>query len=212
MIARTHTSSTITRNYIDNCFLEWTNEQDAAPEFNAEFSFSALTIADNIFLSGDVAPWFSYIVIKPHGPGHFLSGVTITGNHFRSINGSIDRAERVDTSFADLDYTRMKDVTFAANSFHNVRDQVFSPLTLRHSEATPATTWVVETAGKLPFGARVLSVDGIATRGAITNAAGTPQFYALGIEPEQGSNGDLVHLTWPEAVQGEVQITLRLDT
>jgi len=212
VIARTHTSSTITGNYIDNCFLEWTNEQDAAPEFNAEFSFSAFTIADNIFLSGDVAPWFSYIVIKPHGPGHFLSGVTITGNHFRSINGSIDRAERVDTSFADLDYTRMKDVTFAANSFHNVRDQVFSPLTLRHSEATPATTWVIETADKLPFGARVLTVDGIAARGAITNAAGTPQFYAPGIEPEQGSNGDLVHLIWPEAVQGEVQLTLRLDT
>ncbi|MGA9410717.1 MAG: glycosyl hydrolase family 28-related protein [Roseobacter sp.] len=212
VIARTHASSTITGNYIDNCFLEWTNEQDAAPEFNSEFSFSALTIADNIFLSGDVAPWFSYIVVKPHGAGHFLSGVTITGNHFRSINGSIDRAERVDTSFADLDYTRMKDVSFTANSFHNVRDQVFSPLTLRHKEASAATTWVIETADKLPFNARALSVDAVATRGSISNTEGTAQFYAPLVESEQGSNGNLVHLLWPEAVEGEVQITLRMDT
>lgn len=212
VIARTHTSSTITGNYVDNCFLEWTNEQDAAPEFNSEFSFSALTIADNIFLSGDVAPWFSYIVVKPHGAGHFLSGVTITGNHFRSINGPIDRAERVDTSFADLDYTRMKDVTFAANSFHNVRDQVFSPLTLRHREARVATTWVIQAEDKLPFGARVLSVDSVVSRGAIHDVDGTPQYFAPGIEAEQGADGSLVHLIWPDAVAGEVQITLRLDT
>lgn len=212
VIARTHTSSTITGNYIDNCFLEWTNEQDAAPAFNSEFSFSALTVADNIFLSGNVAPWFSYIVVKPYGAGHFLSGVTITGNHFRSINGSIDRVERVDTSFADLDYARMKDVTFAANSFHNVRDQVFSPLTLRHNEASVAGIWVVGPQDKLPFHARALSVDAVAARGTIRDAAGTARFYAPGIEAEQGTGGDLVHLTWPEPVRGEVQITLRIDT
>ncbi len=212
VIARTHTSSTVTGNYVDNCFVEWTNEQDAAPEFNAEFSFSALTIADNIFLSGAVAPWFSYIVVKPHGPGHFLSGVSVTGNHFRSINGAIDRAERVDTSFADLDYARMKDVTFAANSFHNVRDQVFSPLTLRHREASVAATWVVADQGKLPFAARALSVDAVTARGAIVDAAGAVQHVAPAVLPEQGGAGELVHLVWPEPVEGEVQITLRMDT
>jgi hypothetical protein len=80
ILANTHVSSIISGNYIDNCFIEWSNEHDAAPEFNTEYSFSALSITDNVFLSGEVAPWFSYIIVKPHGAGHFLSGVTITGN------------------------------------------------------------------------------------------------------------------------------------
>ena len=63
IIAKSHASSVITGNYIDNCFIEWTNEYDSAPEFNSEFSFSALSVTDNVFLSGDVAPWFSYFVI-----------------------------------------------------------------------------------------------------------------------------------------------------
>ena len=211
ILGRTHASTTLTGNYVDNCFIEWTNEQDAAPEFNSEFSFSALTIADNIFLSGDVAPWFSYIVVKPHGQGHFLSGVTITGNHFRSINGSIDRAERIDTSFADLNYDRMKNVTFTGNSFHNVSDQVSSPLTLRHTEASPSATWVIDTQQKLPFGARAQSVDAVVPRGLVTDAAGTARFEAAAALTEQGGGQDAVHLLWPQPVQGEVQLTLRID-
>ena len=211
ILAQSHASSAITGNYIYNCFIEWTNEQDAALEFNSEFSFSALTIANNIFLSGAVAPWFSYIVVKPHGAGHFLSGVTITGNHFRSINGAIDRAERVDTSFADLDYSRMKNVTFSGNSFHNVQDQVSSPLTLRHSEAGATDTWVVECPGKLPFGAQAQSADAVVARGFILDASGVARHDMPAVLSEQGPAGDAVHLLWPVPVTGEVQLTLRID-
>ena len=97
----------ITGNYIDNCFIEWTNERDPTPAFTGGFSFSSLTIANNVYLSGDVAPWFTYIVVKPFAAGHFLNGVTVTGNRFRSINGSITRAETVDTSFAELDHSKV---------------------------------------------------------------------------------------------------------
>ncbi|MEO0390425.1 MAG: glycosyl hydrolase family 28-related protein, partial [Pseudomonadota bacterium] len=69
VIARAHTASVINGNYIDNCFIEWTNEHDPAPGYTTGFSFSALSITDNVFLSGDVAPWFSYIIVKPHGAG-----------------------------------------------------------------------------------------------------------------------------------------------
>ncbi|MCB4380036.1 right-handed parallel beta-helix repeat-containing protein, partial [Synechococcus sp. MU1644] len=105
-----YTATVITGNYVDNCFIEWTNERDPTPAFTSGFSFSSFSMTDNVFLSGSVAPWFSYLVIKPHGAGHFLNGVTVTGNRFQSINGQIDRAERVDTSFADLDYDRNRSV------------------------------------------------------------------------------------------------------
>ncbi len=211
VIANTHCSSIVSGNYIDNCFIEWTNEQDAAPEFNTEFSFSALSISDNIFLSGDVAPWFSYIVVKPHGAGHFLSGVAITGNRFRTINGTIDRAERVDTSFADLDYSRMKNITFSANSFHSVSRQVSNPLRIKHAQVTEAQTWVVDPDGQLPFGAWVRTVDSVVADGKIRNAAGEQQFVMPYTTAQNGTNADQVHLKWPQAVRGDATVTVRID-
>ena len=38
-----------TGNYIDNCFVEWTNEHDAAPDFSSEYSFGGLSLTGNVF-------------------------------------------------------------------------------------------------------------------------------------------------------------------
>ena len=141
----------VTGNYVDNCFIEWTNEQDPTPDHTNGYSFSARTISYNIFLSGEVAPWFSYIVVKPHGAGHYLSGVNITGNRFRSLNGSIDRAERVDTTYADLDISRCKNVVMKGNSFHAVTTQVENVAEIEHNQSTPSDTWVIDTAGHLRY-------------------------------------------------------------
>jgi len=212
IIAGTYTSSTISANYIDNCFIEWTNEQDSTPDHASGFSFSAMSIADNIFLSGDVAPWFSYIVVKPHGTGHYLNGVSITGNRFRSINGSIDRAERVDTSFADLDYTKMKNVTFEGNSYHSVSKQVFNPLRVRHSENTASQNWDVGVDGELPFGAYARSVDSVVALGKITNGSGATVYSMPYVQTEQGPGKDEIKLVWQEPVKGDVMVSVRIDT
>lgn len=82
-------------NYIDNCFVEWTNEHEAEPTFTSGFGFSSLSVSDNVFLSGAVAAWFAYIVVKPFGARHSVSNLTVNGNNFRSINGVINRIERV---------------------------------------------------------------------------------------------------------------------
>ncbi len=74
----------------------------------AQFSFGGLTITGNMFTTNDVADWFNFIVIKPYGPGHFINGFAVIGNVFRSLNGRIDRVEHVDTTFADLDYSRTR--------------------------------------------------------------------------------------------------------
>tara|TARA_B100000780_G_C21015875_1_gene406983 strand:- start:173 stop:928 length:756 start_codon:yes stop_codon:yes gene_type:complete len=171
IIAKSHASSVITGNYIDNYFIEWTNEYDSAPEFNLEFSFNALSITDNAFLSGDVAPWFSYFVIKPHGACHFLSGMSVAGNRFKSLGTNIDRAERVDTSFADLDYGRMRDVNFNANSFHGIRESVSNPLRLKHTESSVATTWTIETDDQFPFKGQALAIDSVVALGRIRNSS-----------------------------------------
>ncbi|MDX2482438.1 MAG: glycosyl hydrolase family 28-related protein [Pseudodonghicola sp.] len=212
VLTASYCSSTLSSNYVDNCFIEWTNEHDSSPDFVSGYSFSALSIADNIFLSGDVAPWFSYIVIKPHGSGHYLNGVNVTGNMFRSINGSIDRAERVDTSFADLDYTRFKNVTFVGNTYHAVTYQVMNPLRVRHKESSAAKTWTVEAGGELPFEARARGVDGIVTLDAVKTGSGDTVHDLPYVELEQGARGDKVKLVWSEAVKGEVAVSLRIDT
>ena len=211
VLANDHTSTIVSGNYVDNCFIEWTNEQDPTPAFSAGYSFSALSISDNVFLSGDVAPWFSYIVVKPHGEGHFLNGVTISGNRFRTLNGSIDRAERVDTSFADLNYGRTKNVTVAGNSFHGVDKQVANPLRVYHDQASPAESWTVQANGGLPFGAWARAIDSVVARGKIRNAASVVRHSAPYARLEEGPDRDRVILVWDEAMRGEVIATIRID-
>jgi len=211
ILASTYCSTTVSDNYVDNCFIEWTNEQDPTPDFTGGFSFSSLSVTDNVFLSGDVAPWFSYIVVKPYGNGHFLNGVSVSGNKFRSINGSIDRAERVDTSFSGLDFSRTKNVFYEGNTFHNVDASVANPLRIRHEQSSAAKTWTVDPGDGLPFGGRSRGVDSVIALGAITTSGGSSRYAMPYADLEQGSNKDQVDLVWEESVRGEVQLTMRMD-
>lgn len=211
IFANNYTSTNFTGNYVDNCFVEWTNEQDSSPDFSSGFSFSAFSITDNVFLSGDVAPWFSYIVVKPHGTGHFLNGVSISGNKFRSINGNIDRAERVDTSFADLDFNRSKHVHFEGNSFHSVDKQVMNPLRVKHSQGSTAQTWTIGVDGELPFGGWAKRVDAIVAKGKIRDGSSSTKYSMPYVETLQGSNKDQIKLVWDEPVRGEVAVIIRID-
>ncbi len=210
VLTRTNNRGTITGNYIDNCFIEWGNEHDFAPDFASEFSFSALSITGNVFLASDMAPWFTYITVKPHGPGHFLDGMTVTGNTFRAI-GSINRVEAVDTSFADLDYDRVRNITFAENSFHNVDIHAQSPLVMEHVEASAAATWVVTPAPRLPFGAWAQVVESVLPEGALRNGIGDAVHASPWFEGRQGPENDRINLHWPQAVSGKVILKVRID-
>ena len=170
VIANAHVSSITSGNYIDKCSIEWTSEYDPAPEFSSKFSFSALSVADNEFLSGDVAPWFSYIMMKPHGVGHFLKGVSISRNCFKFLGVAIDPVEGVDTSFADLEYSQMREINFADNSFHGVNERVSNPNRFKHTEGSVATTWVIDTADQLTFKEQAWAVDNVVVVGRIRNS------------------------------------------
>ncbi len=211
ILTSTYCSTTISDNYVDNCSIEWTNERDEEPDFDGGFSFSALSICDNVFLSGDVAPWFSPIVVKPYGTGHFLNGLVVTGNKFRSTNGKIDRAERVDTSFADLDMNRANDVFFDGNTFHNVEVHAANPLRLRHSQGSATRTWSVDTDGQLPFEGEARGVDSIVPLGAIETSSGGGRFALPYVALRQGGDRDQVNVVWQENVRGQIMIQVRMD-
>ena len=211
VISGTYTSCTISENYLDNAYIEWTNEQDATPDHVTGFSFSAMAITDNIFLSGDVAPWFNYIVVKPYGTGHFLNGVVVTGNKFRSINGNIDRADGVDTSIAALDPNRYNNVVYENNTYHNVLEQAANPLRVRHNQSSESNSWTVDTDGLLPFGGHTRSVDSIVAINGITNSSGSTRYNMPNVSLLQGSSQDQIDLNWGESVKGSVNVIIRMD-
>jgi hypothetical protein len=212
VLTSSYVSTTITANYIDNCHVEWTNEHDATPDFTSGMSFAGLTVSDNIFLSGDVAPWTSHIVIKPFGTGQYLNGVMVTGNKFRSINGSIDRAERVDDSIAPLDATRHKHVAFHSNSYHQVSNQVANPARVIHSEPSASQTWTVDLSAVLPFAGRANGVDAVVAQGRIRTGSDAPQYAMPHVILEQAPAGAGVDLQWGTAVKGEIALVARMDS
>ena len=201
----------ITGNYIDNCFIELTNEHEPEPDIGTQFSFGGLTITGNTFTAQGVGASFSWIVITPRGTGHFVSGLTVIGNVFRARDGNADRVEKVDTTYAALNYLSFRNIVFESNTYNGVTQATSSPLHIQHSQGTAADTWVVDGSAYLPFGARARNVTAIVLEGAVTNASNAVQWaqpYAL---VEQGTGGKLVHLKWPSAVKGVAQVTLRCD-
>lgn len=201
----------LTGNYIDNCFVELTNEHDPAPEFSSEFTFGGLTITGNTFIASNCSSSFSFLVITPRGVNHSIAGLAVTGNVFRMFGATIDRVERVDTSFASFNRASYRNVVFSNNSFNGVTQSTASPVMIEHSQNTESNTWVVGAAGFLPFGGRARNVTGIVAEGAITNSSGAAQYVMPYVLTEQSTNGQSVHIKWPNAVKGRAQVTIRCD-
>ena len=204
-------NSIITGNYIDNNFIEWTNEHDATPELQVQYSFGGLTVTGNIFTVSDVAPWFNWIVIKPYGPNHYLHGLAVTGNSFRSFTGNITRVEAVDTTFADLDKSRMRNVTFEHNTFTGIDELTMSPISIEHTEASASSSWLVDAAPFLPFAGFARSVEAVCADGALTTAVGAAVYEMPYAETRVGSNQDQIRLRFGTACKGTARIRVRVD-
>ncbi len=211
VITQTNPRLTFSGNYIDNCWVEWSNEHDAEPAFTGGFSFGGLSIVGNHFFASDVAPWFRWIVIAPKGSGQFVHGLSVSDNTFRTINSTVDRSEGVDTTNGSLDYSRFRNVTFAANAFNGVTQIAMTPLTILHTQNSVADTWVVDGGAFMPFGARARNTTSIVAEGAIITSSGAAQYVMPYVVNEQGTNRDQVHLRWPTAVRGKVLATIRCD-
>lgn len=201
----------VTGNYIDNCTVEWTNEHDNIPDLGAEYHFGALTLTGNTFTVQGVAPGFRWLILKPFGAGHSIQGLSVVGNVFRTVNATVDRIEAVDTTFAPLDYGSFKNVVFQANSFAGITQPTASPVLIQHVQATAADTWVVDSAGYLPFGARSRNVEAVTFEGAVKNTSNVTQYAMPFTVNEQGAGGAFAHLRFGLAVSGTAWVTLRCD-
>lgn len=211
VITTTNPRSMIDGNYIDNNFIEWTNEHEVNPAFANQFSFGGLTITSNTFMNIDVADWFNWIVIKPYGPGHFIHGLSVVGNVFRSTSGRIERIERVDSSIADLDRSRMRNVVFSDNVFHNIDIETRNPLSVDHDQTSAASTWTLGTNGRLPFGGYARTVEAIVPESRLRNGSGAFVYTMPGVTKSEGTNNDQIKLHWPESTRGAVRVSVRMD-
>ena len=201
----------LTGNYIDNCFVEMSNEQDDQPNYSAEYTFGGLTISGNIFTAADVGPWFRWLVITPRGTGHSLNGYIVSNNAFRVSDGAIDRVEMVDTTFANLEFDSFRNVVFENNAFNGISQPSLSPVLVQHSQNTEADTWSVNAAAYLPFGSWARNVTALVPEGAITNVANVAQYVQPYTLVQQGAGSNLASLKWPTPVKGLMQVTLRCD-
>ncbi|MDO9524286.1 MAG: glycosyl hydrolase family 28-related protein [Gemmobacter sp.] len=202
--------SVVSGNYIDNCFVEMTNEREPDPNWNNQFSFGGVSITGNIFTTIGAVPGFAWLVITPYGSGHYIQGLSVTGNTFRTANGSITRAEKVDTSYADLDYSRFRNITVHGNNYNGVSQTMYNPVIVSHQQNTGATSWPIDGASFLPFGGWARVVTSVVAEGAIS-AEGTTRYDMPYVQTEQGATRKLVHLRWPVAVSGKVNVTIRVD-
>lgn len=206
-----YNSSSVAENYVDNCFIEWTNEHDASPSYTSGYSFSALSITDNIFYASNVASWFRYIVIHPHGSGHFLNGLTVTGNKFRTHAGLISRVESVNTTFASLNPERYSRVNFANNTFHGISTPCENPLRVRYSRSSRSSSWTISSGGKLPFSGRARGCDSVVATAPLRTQLGTTKYTAPYVELKQGGSQNQIRLRWPESLSGEVTVVMRVE-
>ncbi len=211
VLTNKNSKSTFAGNYIDNCFLELTNEHDVEPEHTTGFSFGGLTIEGNIFYAIDVAPWFSFVVITPYGPGHFLQGLMVTGNVFRSTGGRIDRADKLDTTFASMNFNRFRNVVFQNNAYNGIDFPTESPTVILHEQNTESTNWTVTTGDKLPFGGWARTVPSIVMENPARDASNTIRYEMPYVQVQQGVNNNEVRLRWPQATRGRAIVTVRVD-
>jgi hypothetical protein len=211
VLTRVNLLTTISGNYIDNCFIELTNEHAAAPNWNNQFSFGGLTMTGNFFLCSNTTAAFRFFVVRPFGSGHFLNGLQVNGNVFRTLSGTIERVEGVDATIAPLDSSRHRNVIWENNAYNGIEVPAESPLVIRHQQTSAATNWIINTGGRLPFRGRARTVPSFTLEGVPQGPGNEVRTGMPYVNILQGPDQDQVRLTWPSETRGRVVMTVRVD-
>ncbi len=207
-------NSVITGNYIDNCTIEVANEHANLTNVGPNtVPFGALSITGNIFLVSSVPTWFTYIRLSPYGNGHHIDGVSVVGNTFKVIGGSvIDRVESVDASNGGFDFSLTRNVIFQGNNFEEVSNRTENPAYVEVNQPSAAVSWTYSHADKVPFGTQVRGVTGWSAVGQIQDGGGVASYDTPYFTTASGAAGDEVIVNWSAARRGTLQLTLRCDT
>ncbi|WP_107497664.1 glycosyl hydrolase family 28-related protein [Thalassobius sp. I31.1] len=210
IIALGNCTTTFVGNYVDNSFIEWSNEYDSHPGFQSENSFGGLTISDNVFIASNVAPWFNWIVVKPYGGGHFIHGMNVSGNVFKALSGQVDQVDKLDSSFASLDFGRCRNLRWEGNTYTAVTKKTHSPAMVEFDQATDSKTWTVDFEPHMPFGGRARNVMSVTAEGAIMSG-GSQATDMPYVTPETGPDKDQVKVTWANPSRGRIHVVARVD-
>lgn len=212
VIADANAKCTFTGNYVDNCYIEWTNEKDPTPDFTGGLSFHGLTVQGNIFFATNTAPWMRFISVKPFGTDHFINGMSVTGNLFKKTNGAqLEAVDGVDDSIAGLDLNRTADLEFKGNTYHGIIKRTENPISLRAVEATATQTWNVDLSDWLPFGAPAKYALPVLPDGPLRSSSNVVVYSAPYTQGFQGTGGQTLRVTWSQAVKGAAYVTARCD-
>ncbi|MEL6793357.1 MAG: right-handed parallel beta-helix repeat-containing protein, partial [Pseudomonadota bacterium] len=211
VFTETKINSTVSGNYIDNCWIEWSNEH--AVNISSSSIFGSLTVNDNLFFASNVAEAsFRFLYLKPFASGMGLVDLSVTDNTFRVSGGSINRAEGVLSDGGSLDPDRFKNIRFAGNGFEAVNTAAQNPLRVEYSLASGSASnaWFVNSNGQLPFNGPARNVDAVVATSEIRNGGGGGVTAMPWTQSQQGG-GSLIRLNWPQAVHGSVAVTMRGD-
>jgi len=213
VLSNTNVKSTIFGNYIDNSYIEWGNEHDAAPELAGEFSFGGLTINGNIFTANGIANWSNFIVIRPYGPGHYINGLSIADNVFKHINGApLEAVDGVDDSIAPLDGSRTANFLMTGNVYHGIIKNTQNPVTVKVTENSDLNVWEADLRDWLPFETEARVAVSVLPEGAVRSPANVAVFTAPYATTRHGVGRGSIRLNWSQPVHGSVQLTARCDT
>ncbi|MEM8871623.1 MAG: glycosyl hydrolase family 28-related protein, partial [Pseudomonadota bacterium] len=204
--------TTISGNYIDTQFIEFTNEHASDAANNSNQGFGRVSIVGNVFTATQVPDWFEFIVWSPIGTNHRLEGINVIGNTFQLFGGStIDRVDGVDTSLGNFDYSETINLVWEGNSYGSVRTSTASPALLEVNRSSVSTTWSADASDQMPLGCHALGVDGVTAHGPLLNSSGTTVFETPYVNPAVGANGQGVDVTFSTPVRGTVQLKIRAD-
>lgn len=208
-------NSIITGNYIDNCFIDVSNEHAHYTNVGSgTVPFGSLSITGNIFVTSDVVAWFTFIRLSPYGSGHHIDGISVIGNTFKEItnSGTIDRVESVVTSNGNIDHSLSKNIVFQGNSFTDINQRTENPAYVDITQTAAAATWSYAHATKAPFGGQVRGVEGWSAIGPIQDGANIAKYESPNFTLTQGGAGNIVNINWPAARKGRMNLKLRSDT
>jgi hypothetical protein len=212
VLTSTNAKTTFEGNYVDNCYIEWGNEYDSAPDFQSELSFHGLSLNGNIFFATGAAPWMNFLLIKPYGSGHFINGLTVCDNLFKKTKGAqLTAVDGIDTTYATLDADRAAGLLWTGNTYHGIVKRTENPVTVRAVEGSPQQVWNIDLTDVLPFNSAAVAATGIVHDGPIRSVSNVVQYTVPYTTPKQGSDQQTMQLRWATAVKGAAYVTVRCD-
>ena len=195
-------------NYIDNCWIECTQEHIYGDRSSVNAFIGYQTITGNHFTLSNIddASGFAFIKFRPFGNNEKLVGLSVIGNVFVNYcDTNMESAEAIVTANGNIDWNKTTDVVFSGNSWRSINHQSSSPNYKKVSRSTSAKTWTEDFQDDLPFGAKPLRVISLVANSDLTSSH-LPKTATL-----QGSGSKDVTFTFPDSTKGSLNVGFSMD-